>query len=59
MQENIIGIKAEQKLTRIMVVNTTPEGINDIFDKLIRELTIIADLSTPRRKPGVGKGCPW
>jgi hypothetical protein len=42
-----------------MVANTTPEGINNIFNKLIKELTIIADLFTPRRKPGVGKGCPW
>jgi hypothetical protein len=59
MRENIVEIKAKQKLTRIMVANTTPEGINDAFNKLIKELTIIADLSTLRRKPGVGKGCPW
>jgi hypothetical protein len=59
MREDIIGIKAEQRLTRIMVADTTPKGINDIFDKLIKKLTIIADLFTPRWKPGVGKGCPW
>jgi hypothetical protein len=35
MRENIIGIKAKQKLTRIMVTNTTPEGINNAFNKLI------------------------
>jgi hypothetical protein len=59
MRENIIGIKAKQRLTRIIITNTTPEGINNAFNKLIRKLTIIADLFTPRRKPGVGKGCPW
>jgi hypothetical protein len=59
MRKNIVGIKAKQKLTRIMVADITPEVINNIFNKLIRKLTIIADLSTLRRKPGVGKGCPW
>jgi hypothetical protein len=59
MRENIIEIKAKQKLIRIMVVNTTPKGINNAFNKLIKELTVIADLFTPRWKPGVGKGCPW
>jgi Mg2+ and Co2+ transporter CorA len=58
MRENIIGIKAKQRLTRIMVANITLKGINNAFNKLIRKLTIIADLFTPRRKPGVGKGCP-
>jgi hypothetical protein len=46
------------RLTRIIIADTTPEGINNAFNKLIRKLTIIADLFTPRRKPGVGKGCP-
>jgi hypothetical protein len=59
MQKNIIEIKAKQKLTRIMVADITPKGINNAFNKLIRKLTIIINLSTPRRKPGVGKGCPW
>jgi hypothetical protein len=59
MRENIIGIKTEQKLTRIMITDTTPEGINNAFNKLIKKLTIIADLFTLRRKPGVGKGRPW
>jgi hypothetical protein len=59
MRENIIGIKAKQRLTRIMIANITPESINNAFNKLIRKLTIIADLFTPRRKPGIGKGCPW
>jgi hypothetical protein len=58
MRENIIKIKAKQRLTRIMIADITPEGINDTFNKLIRKLTIIADLFTLRRKPGVGKGCP-
>jgi hypothetical protein len=58
MRKNIIGIKAEQKLTRIMIANNTPKGINNAFNKLIKKLTIIADLFTLRRKPEVGKGCP-
>jgi hypothetical protein len=57
MRKDIIEIKAEQKLTRIMVANTTPKGINNAFNKLIKKLTIIANLSTPRRKPKVGKEC--
>jgi hypothetical protein len=59
MREDIIGIKAEQRLTRIIVANTTPKGINNAFNKLIKKLTIIADLFTLRRKPGVGKGYLW
>jgi DNA topoisomerase IA len=59
MRENIIKIKAKQKLTRIIIANITPKSINNAFNKLIKKLTIIADLFTLRRKPGVGKGCPW
>jgi hypothetical protein len=59
MRKNIIGIKAKQRLTRIIIADITPEGINNAFNKLIRKLTIIANLFTLRRKPGVGKGCPW
>jgi DNA topoisomerase IA len=44
--KNIIGIKAKQKLTRIVVVNITPKGINNAFNKLTTKLTIITDLST-------------
>jgi Mg2+ and Co2+ transporter CorA len=51
MRENIIEIKAKQKLTHIMVVDTMPEGINNAFNKLIRKLTIIADLFTPVTAP--------
>jgi hypothetical protein len=58
MRKNIIEIKAKQKLTRIIIADTTPEGINNAFNKLLKELTIIADLFTPRRKPGVGKKRP-
>jgi Mg2+ and Co2+ transporter CorA len=57
MRKNIIEIKAKQKLTRIIITNTTPEGINNAFNKLIKKLTIIADLFMPRRKPGIGKEC--
>jgi hypothetical protein len=59
MRKNIIEIKAEQKLTRIIVADTTLKGINNAFNKLIKKLTIITDLFTPRRKPGINKGCPW
>jgi hypothetical protein len=59
MRPDIIEIKAKQKLERITIAKATPEDIDAAFDKLIQELTIIADLSTSRRKPGIGKGCPW
>jgi hypothetical protein len=58
MRSNIVKIKAKQKLERIAIAEATPEDINAAFDKLIQELTIIADLLTSRRKPGIGKGCP-
>jgi hypothetical protein len=59
MRSDIIEVKAEQRLERIAVAEATPEGINAAFDKLIQELTIIADLLISHRKPGIGKGCPW
>jgi hypothetical protein len=59
IQPDIVEIKAEQKLERIAIIKVTPEDIDAIFDKLIQELTTIADLLTFRRKPGIGKGCPW
>jgi hypothetical protein len=58
MQPDIIKMKAEQRLERIAIAEATPEGINAAFDKLIQELTIIADLLIFRRKPGIGKKCP-
>jgi hypothetical protein len=59
MRPDIVKMKAEQRLERIIIAEATLEGIDAAFDKLIQELTTIADLSTPRRKPGIGKGCPW
>jgi hypothetical protein len=59
MRPDIVEVKAEQRLERIIIAEATPEDIDAAFDKLIQELTTIADLSTPRRKPGIGKGCPW
>jgi hypothetical protein len=59
MRPDIVGIKVEQKLERIAIAEATPKDIDIAFDKLIQELTIIADLLTFRRKSGVGKGCPW
>jgi hypothetical protein len=58
MQKDIVEIKAEQRLFNIAVAEATPENIEAAFDKLLEELTIIADLFIPRRKAGVGKGCP-
>jgi hypothetical protein len=57
MHPDIIKVKMKQKLERIVITEVTPEGINAIFDKLIQELTIIADLLTSRKKPGIGKRC--
>jgi hypothetical protein len=59
MQPDIVKVEAEQRLERIAIAEATPEDIDAAFDKLIQELTTIADLSTSRRKPGIGKGCPW
>jgi hypothetical protein len=59
MRPDIVEVEAEQKLERIAIIKATPENINAAFDKLIQELTIIADLSTFRRKSGIGKRCPW
>jgi hypothetical protein len=44
MRENIIGIKAEQKLTRIIIADITPEGIDNAFSKLIKKLTVGSSL---------------
>jgi hypothetical protein len=59
MRPDIVEVKAEQKLERIAIAEATPKGIDAAFDKLIQELTIIADLSISRRKPGISKKCPW
>jgi hypothetical protein len=59
MRPDVVEVKAEQKLERIAIAKATLEGIDAAFDKLIQELTTIADLLTPRRKSGIGKGCPW
>jgi hypothetical protein len=59
MRPDIIKVKAKQKLERIAVAEITPEDIDAAFDKLIQELTTIADLLTSRRKSGIGKECPW
>jgi hypothetical protein len=58
MRSDIIKVKAKQKLERIAIAEATPENIDVAFDKLIQELTTIADLLTSRRKPGIGKECP-
>jgi DNA topoisomerase IA len=48
MRKTIIEIKAKQKLTRIIIADITPKGINNAFNKLIKKLTIIANLFTLR-----------
>jgi hypothetical protein len=59
MRPDIIEVKAKQRLERIIIAEATLEGIDAAFDKLIQELTTIADLLISRRKPGIGKKCPW
>jgi hypothetical protein len=59
MHPDIVKIKAKQKLERIAIIKATLKNIDATFDKLIQELTIIANLSTFRRKSGIGKECPW
>jgi hypothetical protein len=58
MRNDIIEIKAEQRLSSIAAAEDTLIAIDAAFDNLMREFTIIADLSTPKRKFGIGKGCP-
>jgi hypothetical protein len=59
MRKNIVEIKAEQRLPSIAAAENTPMAIDAAFDNLMREFIIIVDLSTPKRKSGIGKGCPW
>jgi hypothetical protein len=58
MRPNIVKVKVKQKLERIAIAKVTPKDVDVAFDKLIQELTIIADLSISRRKPGISKECP-
>jgi hypothetical protein len=59
MRNNIIEIEIEQQLFSIAAAENTLMAINAAFNNLMRELIIIADLSTSKRKSGIGKGCPW
>jgi hypothetical protein len=59
MRNDIVEIKAEQRLPSIAAAEDTLMAIDAAFDNLMREFTTIADLSTPKRKSGIGKGCPW
>jgi hypothetical protein len=52
-------IKAEQRLSRIIAMEPILETIDKVFDKFIKKLATIADLFTPRRKHGIGKGRAW
>jgi hypothetical protein len=57
MRNNIIEIKTKERLSSIAAAEDTPMAIDAAFDNLIREFTIIANLSIPKRKTGIGKGC--
>jgi hypothetical protein len=59
MRKDIIEIETEQRLSSIAAAENTSIAIDAAFNNLMREFTIIADLSTPKRKSGTGKGCPW
>jgi hypothetical protein len=55
MKNDIVQIEAKQRLSCIAIAKPTPNAIDKAFDKFIEELIIIADLSTSRKKPGIGK----
>jgi hypothetical protein len=58
MRNNIVEIEAEQRLSSIAAAEDTLMAIDAAFDNLMRKFTIIADFSIPKRKYGIGKGCP-
>jgi hypothetical protein len=57
MRNNIIEIKAEKRLFSIIAAKNTLMAIDAAFNNLMREFTTTADLSTPKRKSGIGKSC--
>jgi hypothetical protein len=57
MRNDIIEIEAEQQLSSIAAAKDTPMAIDAAFNNLMREFTIIADLSIFKRKFGIGKRC--
>jgi hypothetical protein len=59
MRNDIVEVEAEQQLPSIAAAKDTLMAIDAAFDNLMREITTIADFSTPKRKSGIGKGCPW
>jgi hypothetical protein len=59
MQKDIIEIENEQRLFSIIIAEVTSESIEAAFNKRLKELTIIADLFTFRKKVGVNKTCFW
>jgi hypothetical protein len=58
MRNNIIEIKAEQRLFSIAAAEDTLMAIDAAFNNLMREFTIIANLSISKRKSGIDKSCP-
>jgi hypothetical protein len=58
MRNDIVEVKAEQRLYSIAAAENTLMAIDAALNNLVRKLTIIADFSTPKRKFGIGKGCP-
>jgi hypothetical protein len=59
MRNDIIEIKAEQRLSSNSTAKDTLLAIDAAFNNPMREFIIIADLSTSKRKSGINKGCPW
>jgi hypothetical protein len=58
MRNDIIEVKAKQQLSSIAIAENTLITIDAAFNNLMWEFTIIADLSIPKRKFRIGKGCP-
>jgi len=51
-------VKAEAKSLRIQGPLDSPENLDRGADSLVQQLSRIADLSTPRRRTGYGRGAP-
>jgi hypothetical protein len=59
MRNNIIEVEAAQRLSSIAAAKDTLMAIDAAFNNLMKKFITIADLSTFKRKSGIGKGCPW
>jgi hypothetical protein len=59
MRNDIVEVKAEQRLFNIAIAEDKLLDVDKAFDNLMRKFIIIADFSIFKRKPGIGKGCTW